>query len=220
MARRTLTPATIVDAAVAIAARAEPDGLTGRVLGAELGVDRSAVWRHFKDHDALLRAVGDRLLRMALDAVPARLAPHERMMALARSVVGTFVAHPHVGAAISGRTTQGEGELAMVEFTLQALGEAGVPAEQCARQQRTLADTILGYAGLRASKALLSEEIRQRDQQAWMGTYATVSPQTHPAIARHVTDLAAVTDDDVLESLLAALWAAVRGVIDTVGGVK
>lgn len=214
MARRTLTPALIVDAAVAIAARAEPNGLSGRVLGDELGVDRSAVWRHFADQDALLRAVGDRLVELALAVVPAGLPPHERMMALARALVGVFAAHPYVGAAIASRTTQGPGELAAVEFTLQALREAGVPRGQLARLQRTLADTLLGYAGFRAGRALLSEEIRQRDQQAWMGAYATVSPATHPAIAEQVGELAAVTDDEVLETLLAALWAIVRLVVD------
>ncbi len=220
MARRTLTPATIVDAAVAIAARAEPNGLTGRALGEALGVDRSAVWRHFADQDALLRAVGDRLVQLALAAVPDGLAPHHRMMALARALVATFAAHPHVGAAIAARTTQGPGEIDAVEFTLQALREAGVPRDQLARQQRALADAILGYAGFRAARALLSEEIRQRDQQAWMGAYATVSPVTHPAIAEHIVDLAAVTDDDVLETLLTALWAAVQTVVDHAEGTR
>lgn len=215
MARRTLTPSAIVDAAIAIAARAEPHGLTGRVLGDELGVDRSAVWRHFKDQDALLRAVGDRLLTMALDEVPAGLAPQERMMALARALVRAFVAHPHVGAVLGGRTTQGAGEFAVVEFSLQALREAGVPADQIARQQRMIADTILSYASLRAGQVLLPPEVQRGDRQAWAGAYAAASPETYPAIAEHVMDLAAVSDDDVLEALLTALWAAVRTVIDT-----
>lgn len=214
MARKTLTPSAIVDAAIAIAARSEPGGLTGRVLGDELGVDRSAVWRHFKDQDALLRAVGDRLLTMALEAVPAGLTPQDRMMALARALVGAFVAHPHVGAVLGGRTTQGPGEFAVVEFSLQALHEAGVPADQIARQQRMIADTILGYASLRAGQELLPPEVRRSDRQAWAGAYAVASPETYPAIAEHVMDLAAVSDDDVLEALLDALWAAVRAVIN------
>ncbi|MFT4296791.1 MAG: TetR/AcrR family transcriptional regulator C-terminal domain-containing protein [Micropruina sp.] len=214
MSRRLLSPAMIVDAAVAIAARPDAGPLTGRVLGDELGVDRSAVWRHFPDQDALLRAVGDRLLELALAAVPDGLDPERRMMALARAVVATFVDHPQIGAVIASRTTQGPGELATVEFTLRALREAGVPHDQVGRQQRILADTVLSYAGMRAGRALLTDEIRRRDQQAWMGTYATASAQTHPAIADHVHALAAVTDDEVLEGLLAALAIAVRTVAE------
>lgn len=213
MPRKTLTPAAIVDAAVAIAARADGPGLTGRTLGEELGVDRSAVWRHFADQDALLCAVGDRLLEMALAAVPPGLPPHERTMALGRAIVAVFAAHPHVGAVIGARTTQGPGELATVELTLTALREAGVPADQIAPQQRMIADVLLSYASQRAAQQLLPPELRRRDQQAWAGTYATVSPQTYPAIAAHAAELASVTDDAVLESLLSALWAAIQTVI-------
>ncbi|MFT4228197.1 TetR/AcrR family transcriptional regulator [Micropruina sp.] len=214
MPRQSLSPRLIVDAAVAIAGRPGASVLSGRALGDELGVDRSAVWRHFPDQDALLRAVGDRLLELALAAVPDGLDPEVRMRALARSVVATFVAHPQVGALIAGRTTQGRGELAMVEFTLCALREAGVPHDQVGRHQRVLADTILSYAGMRAGRALLSDDLRRRDQQAWVGTYATASAESYPAIADHVQELAAVTDDDVLESLLTALAVGVRAVAD------
>lgn len=58
-----LPPEVIVDAAMRVTARAEPDGLTGKALGNERGVDRSAVWRHAADRHALLLAVGDRLLQ-------------------------------------------------------------------------------------------------------------------------------------------------------------
>ena len=215
MARKTLTPAAIVDAALTITARKDATALTGGTLGKELGVDRSAVWRHFKDHDALLRAVGDRLLQMALDEVPSTLPPHERMMTLARALVRTFTAHPSIGMIISGRTTQGHGEFAVVEFTLQALHEAGVPDELIAPQQRMIADTIFSYASMRAAQALLPAELRCNDHQAWAGAYATLSPETHPAIARYSGELAAVSDDDVLETLLSALWVAVQATTPT-----
>lgn len=215
-ARTPLTPERIVDAALAIAARAEPDGLTGRALGEELGVDRSAVWRHFADRDALLLAVGDRLLALALAAVPdGPLAPHERMMALGRGLVAAFEAHPHVGALVACRTTQGPGELAVVETMLRALGEVGVPSALVPRYQRMLADTLLGYAGLRAGYACLSEDVRRRDQLAWVGTYATAAPAQHPEISARALDLGAVSDDDVLATLLDALWSAVRAVAAT-----
>ncbi|MFT3944536.1 MAG: TetR family transcriptional regulator [Ancrocorticia sp.] len=213
MARKTLTPATIVDAALAITARKDATALTGGTLGKELGVDRSAVWRHFKDQDALLRAVGDRLLQMALAEVSPDLPPHERMMTLARALVRTFTAHPSIGMIIGGRTTRGDGEFAVVEFTLRALHEAGVPDELIAAQQRMIADTLLSYASMRAAQALLPAELRRNDHQAWAGAYAMLSPETHPCIARHSGALAAVSDDDVLETLLSALWVAVQAAI-------
>ncbi|MGI6877536.1 TetR/AcrR family transcriptional regulator [Microbacterium sp. gxy059] len=213
MPRRTLSPDAIVDAAIALTARPGASGISGRALGDELGVDRSAIWRHFADQDELLRAVGDRLLRMSLDAVPGGLLPRERMNALARALVRTFSAHPSIGALVAGRTTRGAGELAVVEFTLRALAEVGVPADRIAVQQRMIADAMLGYAGLRASQDLLPPELRRGDAQAWSGVYSAVSPTTHPAVATHVGGLASVSDDDVLEALLAALWTAVSSVV-------
>lgn len=210
MARKTLTPETIVDAAIAISARNDGDAITGRTLGDELGVDRSAVWRHFADQDALLRAIGDRLLVMSLANVAADLPPHERMKALARSLVHTFEAHPSIGAAVAGRTTQEAAEFAVVEATLQALLEVGVPADRLAGQQRMIAETILGYANLRASQALLPPEIRRGDRLAWSDSYAAASRASYPAIAQHALDLATVSDDEVLELLLDALWASVQ----------
>ncbi|MFT3660669.1 MAG: TetR family transcriptional regulator [Gordonia sp. (in: high G+C Gram-positive bacteria)] len=213
MPRRTLTQEAIVDAAVAVAGRREVESITGRVLGEELGVDRSAIWRHFADQDALLRAIGDRLLQTALAEVPEGLAPHDRMTAFARALVSVFAAHPAIGAVIGGRTTRGPGEFAVVEFTLTALTEVGVPADRIAAQQRMIADTVLGYASLRAHQELLPPDLRRGDVQAWSGSYAAASPQAHPAIARHALELAQVSDDQVLEALLEALWASVKTIV-------
>lgn len=216
MPRRNLTPGVIVDAAVDLAYHREHTRLTGKVLGDALGVDRSAIWRHFSDQDALLRAVGDRLLVMALDAAEVAVAdgsPRDRLKDLARALVATFAAHPMIGAVTAGRTTQGPGEMRMVEVTLQSLHDAGVPDAHIARLQRTFADTVLGYAGLRASQELLPPELRERDREAWYGTYATASAETYPAIAAHVTALAAVEDDTVLESLLTSLSESAERII-------
>jgi AcrR family transcriptional regulator len=213
MPRRTLTPAIIVDAAVALGRGREHTKLTGKALGDALGVDRSAIWRHFADQDALLRAVGDRLLTMALARVDAAGTARDRLKELARAVVAVFVEHPMIGAVTAGRTTQGPGELTLVEFTLQALSEAGVADAELARVQRTFADTLLGYAGLRANQELLPEAVRRHDREAWSRTYATAPAEEYPMIADHVTALAGVSDETVLEAILISLSDAVDRII-------
>lgn len=215
MAKTTLTPERIVDAALAITARPGAATLSGRTIGDELGVDRSAVWRHFSDQDALLRSIGDRLLQLALERTPQHPEPSERMKAFARELVAVCVAHPSIGSVISGRMLQGPGEAAVIEFTLTALRSAGVPEALIPAHQRMLADTILSYAGMRSSQALLAQNLRLGDRQAWIGAHATALPEHHPNLARHVHQLAAVSDDEVLETLLSALWAAVQRLTQT-----
>ncbi|WP_051107776.1 TetR/AcrR family transcriptional regulator [Actinomadura atramentaria] len=211
--KERLTRERIVDAAVAIAARGEPDGLTGRALGAELGVDRSAVWRHFPDKDALLLAVGDRLLGMAADRaadrVPAGFGPRERLSALAREVVRVYVAHPYVGAAVASRTTRGPGEFRIVEAMLAALAEVGLAEADVVRYYRMLADTVLAYAGNRAQYAVLPPDVRSGDERAWLAEYAALNPAEFPEITARARRLAEVTDDTVLDTLLEGLWLAV-----------
>ncbi|MGD3109911.1 TetR/AcrR family transcriptional regulator [Streptomyces sp. YGL11-2] len=209
-----LSPEVITDAAVRVAARAEADGLTGRALGEELGVDRSAVWRHFADRDALLLAVGDRLLRMAVAQVPEGLAARERLQSLARSVVEVYVAHPFVGAAVACRATRGPGEFAAVEMMLAGLQEIGLRAEAVARFQRMLADTVLAYAGMRAGYAVLPQHVKDGDEQARAATYAPLSPERYPALTAHVPYLAKQDGDRVLDALLEAFWLAVEATAD------
>jgi AcrR family transcriptional regulator len=201
---------SIVDAAVRIAARGEPDGLTGKALGVELGVDRSAVWRHFDDRDALMRAVGDRLLLMALEQVPADLAPRPRLAALARAVVDVFVSHPRVGAELAVRMTWGPGEFAVVELMLVSLQEMGLSPADIVLYQRMLADAVLAFAGSLANYAVLSSDARAVDQLAWRTHYAVADPRIYPAISVHAVGLAGVQPESVLDALLAALLDAIE----------
>ena len=209
-----LTAEAIVDAAVTIAARSEPDGLTGRALGEELGVDRSAVWRHFADRDALLLAVGDRLLQMAVAKVPVDVGPQRQLNALARSVVEMYVAHPYVGAAIACRTTRGPGELAAVEMMLNLLEKAGLSDDDIPRYQRALGDMMLAYAGMRAAYAILPHPVREAELQAWAGAYTTVSSERYPAIKTHWARLVGQDLAAVFSTMLDALWLAIRATAD------
>src|SRR3982750_3587331 len=66
-----LTRERIVDEALALVEREGADGLTMRNLGAALGVDPTAVYRHFRDKDELLQAMADRLFGEMADGIRA-----------------------------------------------------------------------------------------------------------------------------------------------------
>lgn len=208
--RVKLTPELIIEAALAVAERAEPTGITGKSLGDHLGVDRSAVWRHFPNQDALLLAVGDRLLQLAVERVDRSLPPMDRLRTLAREVVRVFAQHPYVGAAVDCRVMAGPGEIAVVELMLTVLRELGLPRQKVALYQRMLSETLLAWAGTEAGYAVLPEETRAVDARKWLGTYGLLGAEEFPAISVYARELAGLDRGEVFEALLGALLLSVQ----------
>ena len=62
MTRVVLTEDSIVATSIRLIEQAGSDRFTLRRLGEALGADPTAIYRHFKDKDELLRAVGDRII--------------------------------------------------------------------------------------------------------------------------------------------------------------
>src|SRR6187455_2359024 len=61
-----LNPDLIIDAALRLIEAPGGNALTVRRLGVELGADPSAIYRYFRDLDALLIAIADRLISESL----------------------------------------------------------------------------------------------------------------------------------------------------------
>ncbi|RDI19334.1 TetR family transcriptional regulator [Lentzea flaviverrucosa] len=206
--RPMLTRESIVTAAVTVAARAQPEGLTGANVGEELGVDRSTLWRYFVNHQELLLAVGDRLLQTAVNRVAAGLSPQERVRTLALHLVDVFVAHPYI-ATNASCITRGPGEFAVIELILGSLEETGLRGEAVARHQRMLTDALLAYAGMRAAYAILPARVRIFEERSWPGVRVAISPRRFPRIASNLPALDTDDHEQVFTTLLDALWASV-----------
>ena len=97
MPKTILTPDDFVEAALAIAARAEPDGLSVSRVGTNSRSTDRPCGISPTGRRALLRAVGDRLMQLAPQQVPANLAPRERLRAASPQRRQTFVAYPAWG---------------------------------------------------------------------------------------------------------------------------
>src|SRR4051812_44183219 len=112
--RADLSRRRILDAAQALIDREGDSALTFRRLGAELGADPTAAYRHFRNKDELLLALGDRLLGEAVDptiaAIPAGAGWRTHLRLSAHSLRNTLVRHPRLATLISVRVTQGEHE--------------------------------------------------------------------------------------------------------------
>jgi len=60
--RPQLDVTTILEAALRLSGAGNPEPLTVRSLGNELGADPTAIYRHFRDKDELVRGAFDRML--------------------------------------------------------------------------------------------------------------------------------------------------------------
>ena len=95
--RPQLDAATILDAALRLSQDGTPKPLTVRRLGNELGADPTAIYRHFRDKDELLKAVLDRLIADSVAKVDPATGWRERMTQLATASVDIFTDHPASG---------------------------------------------------------------------------------------------------------------------------
>jgi AcrR family transcriptional regulator len=204
--RPELSRDLILDAAEAIIEREGESALTFRHLGAWLGADPTAAYRHFRSKDDLLLALGDRLVGEAMDAVPPDLAWRDTLREMALALRRTLLLHPRLAVLIAVRTTQGEQEARGIERILAVLAGAGLSTGDAVATWRALGDTTLAWAGFGAAYLALPDEIRLRDQAAWT-TYRALPADRYPHIAAARPYL-----DDIDDAFPAALELLLDGV--------
>nr|WP_269151244.1 TetR/AcrR family transcriptional regulator [Spelaeicoccus albus] len=174
---------------------AGPAGLTFRKIGAKLGADPTAIYRHFRNKDELILALMDHLIGQGLDGFEPYDDWRETLRDLAWRTRRVYLAHPHAAVLGTIRVTRREGEMRIVEIILRTLASAGFDDEEAARLYRVLDDLTLAFAGLDAGFRILDAEQRAKDEGAWSTEYAAADPKTFPNIARSARHLATIDED-------------------------
>jgi AcrR family transcriptional regulator len=186
LSRGELSRERILDAAEALIDREGDGALTFRRLGAELGVDPTAAYRHFRNKDDLLLALGDRLLGEAMtagtDELPADADWRSILATAAHSLRNTLLRHPRLASLISVRITQGEHEAKAIENGLASLAGTGLSQREIVGVQRAFADTLLAWCAFSASYLGLPAEAKARDAAAWATTYSQLPTDEYPHI--------------------------------------
>lgn len=113
--------------------------LSMRVLGAELGVDATALYRHFPNKDSLVEAMVDRMLSEALEAHnPTGKSPREKVLDVVFVMRDAFARHPDIGLAlISGEGKSINGYHLSVSIT-KYLAEMGLQGADLVRMYQTI----------------------------------------------------------------------------------
>ncbi|MFD0900142.1 TetR/AcrR family transcriptional regulator [Actinomadura sediminis] len=205
-----LTPERIVDAAMTIMERDGAESLTFRRLGAELGVDHTAVLRHFGGKDDLMRALTDRLLAESLEGFAPSPDWRRTLTDLARRVRRACGAHPHAAALVAARTARRDAEFAAADIVIGALLQAGLQGREAASYYRALVDIALGYSAFEASRLTLPADIVAGERRAWSREYLALSPDRYPNIAAVAPHLPDVDSEDQFEVALELFLDAVE----------
>lgn len=209
--RASLDAQLIVRAALALVEREGSEALTFRRLGVELGAAPTAVLRHFRDKDDLLRALGDHLLAEALAAVDGWDGGwRQRILALSDAVRRTFVAHPRIAVLVAARTLDRPAEFAAAEHLIAALLDAGLTGPEAASIYRVVADTALAHAAFEAAVRTLGDTERSGDRAAWLVGYPSLPAGRYPAIHTVAPHLAEVDEQDQLALTLELLLDGVE----------
>lgn len=207
--RPTLDREMIVDAALRLAQRPDPEAMSFRALGRELGADPTAVYRHFRDRNELVEAALDRLLGEVAASIESDLVWRDRLRATAVTYFEAIVAHPVIGAEAGHRTTGGPGELAMLELLLASLVEAGLSRERVVRYYSLLAGYAASMAAAAAAYRLHDDRVQLPADRIWVGTHGLLDPTRYPTAIELRDELAALRTDEVFLSGFELLLDAV-----------
>jgi len=186
----------ILDAALRLAQNPTYDAVTVRKLGAELGADPTAIYRHFRDKDELVAAIVDHLLVVALEGMTPQPDWRASLRLFATESARVMVQYPSIGAVSSGVTTGGPGEFAVIEFILQCFTRAGLEPTDTVRFYGIYANLTLA-TGAAMAGYVLSEGERTADSPAWLGDVAPVDDRVFPLVAAMRHELSELRDEEL-----------------------
>ncbi|WP_406864238.1 helix-turn-helix domain-containing protein [Streptomyces sp. HUAS MG47] len=186
-----LSERLIVDTALRLVAEHGADALSVRRLGAALGADPSALYRYFRNTDALLLALADEMIGRAQEGWRASGDWREDLRAMGLRIHAAYLAQPQAALLAAHRTTGRPHETRAVERILGILRDGGFPDDLAVRIYHAFVDQALAFAAQDAAAAALPKAAAEADARVWHAAYGRLPAETHPNIAATYPLLAA-----------------------------
>ena len=183
---------TILAAALELAATPGVSSISFRELGAHLSVDPTAVYRHFRNKEDLMKALLDELALRGIAQIDVPVEDWRgRLRAISMSTLRQFELYPAIGVEAIILTTNGPGEHAAIELMLDAFSRAGLAGEDLVRHYALLAAHVLS-AGANIARARA-----ENATGIWLDQPVLVDPREFPLVAANSALLAELRDDDL-----------------------
>ncbi len=163
------------------------DGVSTRTIGEALGVHPTALYRHFRDMDELLREAADQMLAGVADQ-PAIVDEPDSLTAaaaLCRAVRTVLMEHPGAAQVMSKGPSRMTNERAVTERLLHLLGAAGLPDPEVAGAYHALINYTVGSAALDTQASAQSHEEDAERHGSWRAHYLAAVPEAFPSTSRY-----------------------------------
>ncbi|ORB40659.1 TetR family transcriptional regulator [Mycolicibacterium porcinum] len=175
-----LDRAVILQAAQEICDRDGLSALTLRRLGNELGVDATAMYRHFRDKAELISALIDDLFRLEVDEPDPQGHWRDNLRKLMIQWWQIYRRHEGLAAAMAGQPDDEPQLFHLTEWTVRELIRAGVSESELGLYHQTIYNHTVGN-GLVAALSPWLTDVELRDEQR--RHYAALDPRRFPSSA-------------------------------------
>lgn len=170
----------ILRAAQEICDRDGLSALTLRRLGNELGVDATAMYRHFRDKAELISALIDDLFRLEVDEPDPQGHWRDNLRKLMIQWWQIYRRHEGLAAAMAGQPDDEPQLFHLTEWTVRELIRAGVGESELGLYHQTIYNHTVGN-GLVAALSPWLTDVELRDEQR--RHYAALDPRRFPSSA-------------------------------------
>ncbi|RZU13827.1 TetR family transcriptional regulator [Kribbella rubisoli] len=180
---RRLDPEKVVDSALAIADDEGPAAVSFRKLAAQHDVTPMALYRHFKDKDDLLAAIGDRILAGVVLPTPNDERWDKQLHTLLTAFVTALRGHPRLADLTLPRILITEPGLALSERALELLVEGGFTVDDAAEVGRQAICSLISLVTTDpVAREVSDPEAREASLRRKRASLGALSPERYPLI--------------------------------------
>lgn len=166
-----------VDAALEVVQQVGFAGLTAKSLGAHLGVDPSAMYRHFTNKDELVVAMFDRVVeRHQVDTSESD--PLARIRRTALVVREFFLAVPELASVLGNAPQMPRAMVGAATDIIEALRELGLDGEELVAAYQSIENLVIGTMMFETAGSPVNYEIRRTRYQEMGDEFARAAHST------------------------------------------
>ena len=165
-----------------------------RALGDRLGVDATAIYRHFPSKERLVDAMLDAILGEAANTSPVGESPRARVLSVAVNVRNALRAHPNVAGSLAIATGDFPSGLTLSRLLISELRALGLTGDNLVRMYQTFEGYILGSSVFDTGGYPQTFQIRQ-------ARYRFLSEPEFDAVAVSPEKVEHATEEAFLETI-------------------